>query len=145
MSLALYPKQERGQLIQGHHKHPCTDSSVVLIAFSFSSCLAYGNPSACYLVAFRGPALPLRGNLPGLWNPDTSQTCCTRPAFAKICCVYQNYFGLSSTGALKLESLGVCLNPLQSSSHSSEQAGWDGFGHAGALLILLVCQRNASR
>lgn len=37
----------------------------------------------------------------------TPQTHCTHPAFVKICCVYQNYFGPSSTGVLKLDSLGV--------------------------------------
>lgn len=56
-------------------------------------------PKCMLLGGFQRPCSP-RGNLPGLWNPDTSQTCCTHPAFAKICCVYQNYFGLSSTGAL---------------------------------------------
>lgn len=45
------------------------------------------------------------------------------------------------TGTLKLESLGVCINPLPSSSHRGEQAGWGGFGCAGALVILLFFKK----
>lgn len=50
-------------------------------------------------------------NLPGLWNPDPTDPLHTPSICQNLPC-YQNYFGPSSIGALKLESLGVLPQPF---------------------------------